>query len=97
VFTGVEIVTAEAVLGSGHTVVITWIFTVVSLIRIPLAFVVPQWAGLGVQGIAWVIAVTCAARALAIVMWAARGTWKRGLARELGTAPAVLPEAPGGP
>src|SRR5262249_3636265 len=94
-FTGFEIVTAEAILGSGHTLVISWIFTTFSLIRIPLAFLVPKWTGLGVVSIAWLISVTCAVRAVLIVSWAARGTWKRGLARELhGTRGAEPTEAP---
>jgi putative MATE family efflux protein len=80
--TGIEIVTAESVMASGHTREISAIFTVFSLVRIPLAFVVaPRW---GVMGIAWLITATCIVRALLIVAWAARGSWKRGLARELG-------------
>ncbi len=100
-FTGFEIVTAEAVLGSGHTQVIAWIFTAISLVRIPLAFLVPRWTGLGLVSIAWLISVTCAVRAMLIVGWASRGTWKRGLARELSTSGAgviaagVPPDTPG--
>ena len=85
-FTGFEIVTAEAILGSGHTVVISWIFTIFSLLRIPLAFLVPKWTGLGLVSIAWLITITCVIRALLIVGWAARGSWKRGLGRELRAA-----------
>jgi putative MATE family efflux protein len=92
-FTGFEIVTAESVLGSGHTVVISSIFTIFSLLRIPLAFYAPRWTGLGVLAIAWVISITCALRAIVIVTWAARGTWKTGLARELRSS---LPETTGG-
>ena len=98
--TGIEIVTAETVLGSGHTQVMSRIFTAFSLLRIPLAFVVPRWGGLGVTGIAWLIAVTCVLRCACIVGWAARGTWKRGLTRELhGAAPAAgaPPAAGAGP
>jgi putative MATE family efflux protein len=83
VFNGMEIVTAEAVMGSGHTRALSWIFTTFSLLRIPLAFLVPDWTGSGVLGIAWVISATCTVRAFAILAWAARGTWKRGLAHEL--------------
>ena len=82
VINGMEIVTAEAILGSGHTRTISWIFTSFSLVRIPLALWSPHW-GLGVLGIAWVITITCMVRGLLIVAWASRGTWKRGLAREL--------------
>src|SRR5262249_26778329 len=83
-FTGVEIVTAESLLASGHTLALSWIYTVVSLLRIPLAFAVARF---GLLGIAWLIAVSCAVRAVVILAWAARGTWKRGLARELHAVP----------
>jgi putative MATE family efflux protein len=103
VFVGVEVVASESILGSGHTAAISWIFSVFSLLRIPLAFLVPDWTGTGVVGIAWLITVTCVLRALMIVAWVARGTWKRGLARELRGAPAAVaaalpsasPEPPG--
>ena len=83
VATGIEIVTAEAVIGSGHTREISAIYTTVSLLRIPLAFWVPRWWDSGVLGIAWLITITCVLRAVVIVVWAGRGTWKRGLSREL--------------
>ncbi len=95
VVNGMEIVTAEAILGSGHTRAISWIFTGFSLLRIPLALWSPRW-GLGVLGIAWIITGTCVVRGLVIVSWAARGTWKRGLRRELhGEEPVRDPEAIG--
>jgi len=88
-----EIVTSEAVLGSGHTAVISVIFTSFSLARIPLAFWVPELLHDGALGIAWVITVTCTVRALVIVGWVARGTWKRGLERELhGAGERPVPE-----
>jgi putative MATE family efflux protein len=83
VATGLEIVTAESLLGSGHTREMSAIYTVFSLIRIPLAFLVPDWTGSGVIGIAWVITVTCILRTALILGWAARGTWKRGLRGDL--------------
>lgn len=89
VFVGVEVVTSEAILGSGHTMAISWIFSAVSLVRIPLAFLVPQWTGSGVLSIAWLITVTCVLRSLLIVTWAARGSWKRGLHGELHGASGV--------
>jgi Na+-driven multidrug efflux pump len=95
-----EIVTAESIIGSGHTRVMSVIFTAFSVLRIPLAFLVPRWNGLGVLGIAWVISVTCAVRSLIITAWGARGTWKRGLAHELqgtpGPAAAPSPSLTGG-
>ena len=58
---------------------------------------VPDWGNAGVLGIAWLITVTCTVRAILIVGWAARGTWKRGLARELhGDMPAPDAGAAGG-
>lgn len=83
VVNGLEIVTSEAILASGHTRAMSVIFTTFSLARIPLAFVVPEWTGTGTVGIAWVITVTCLVRGTLIVAWAARGTWTRGLRREL--------------
>jgi putative MATE family efflux protein len=91
---GLEIVTVEAIMGSGHTRATSWIFLIFSLLRIPLAFLVPHWTGLGVIGIAWVITGTCVVRGALILAWAARGTWKSGLARELQAASPVTD--PGG-
>ncbi len=96
-FNGLEIVTAECVLGSGHTNAISWIFTSFSLLRIPLAFLAPAWTGMGVLAIAWVISLTCIVRALCIIIWAARGTWKRGLTAELHGDERRMPESAEGP
>ena len=95
-FTALEIVTAEAVMGSGHTAVLSWIFTLVSLARLPLAFLVPQWTHSGVLGIVWLITISCMVRAVAILAWARRGTWKRGLSHELRGHEPGSPETPGG-
>jgi putative MATE family efflux protein len=88
VATGVEVVTAESIMGSGHTRVLSAIYTAVSVIRIPLAFVVPALTHSGVVGIAWVITVTCIVRTVLILVWARRRTWLTGLKRELAGAPA---------
>ncbi|NOT33758.1 MAG: MATE family efflux transporter, partial [Candidatus Eisenbacteria bacterium] len=88
VLNGLEIVTAEGILGSGHTRAISLIFTIFSLARIPLAFLFLYWTGTGVLGIAWVITITCMVRAVLILAWAARGTWKGGLKSELADTPA---------
>lgn len=96
VATGLEIATAEAIMGSGHTSAISWIFTVVSLLRIPLAFAVPAWTHSGAIGIVWVITVSCWVRTAAILVWSRRGTWKQGLRGELhGPAELGSPDAPG--
>jgi len=101
VINALEIVTAESILGSGHTRALSLIFSTFSLLRIPLAFLVPAWTGTGVLGIAWVITGTCLVRGILILAWAARGTWQRGLRRELSgeapePAPAPAAAAPGG-
>jgi len=95
-FVAIEIVTAESILGSGHTSAISWIYTVFSLMRIPLAFLVPDWTGAGILSIGWLITVTCVMRTGAIVAWAARGTWLRGLRGEL-HGEAAPPADPGAP
>jgi len=95
VATGIEIVTAEAVIGSGHTREISLIYTIVSIVRVVLAPWVPHWGGSGVLGIAWLITLSCTLRAIVLVGWVRRGTWKRGLARELRGEP--LPPGPGAP
>lgn len=95
VATALEITTAEAVMGSGHTSAVSWIYTIVSLARIPLAFLVPRWTGSGVMGIVWLITVSCWVRTAAILVWAARGTWKRGLRQELHGSAVGSADAPG--
>jgi Na+-driven multidrug efflux pump len=94
VATALEIITAEAVMGSGHTLAISWIYTSFSLARLPLAFLVPRWTGGGLLSIAWLITISCVLRTIAILAWAARGRWKSGLARELyGREPATAEDA----
>ncbi len=93
-FTAMEITTAETVMGSGHTSVLSWIYTLVSLARIPLAFLVPAWTGSGVIGIVWLITISCMLRTIAILAWVARGHWRSGLARELHGDAAAAADAP---
>lgn len=88
---GVEIVTAETLLGSGHTKVISTIYNVFSVARVPLAFLVPVWTGAGLMSIGWLITITCVVRAILMLLWAARGTWKSGLAHELAGSPEAPP------
>jgi Na+-driven multidrug efflux pump len=90
---GFEMVVAEAVQGSGHTRPLSIIFNAFSVIRVPLAFWVPDWTGTGVLGIAWVISATCVARTAVILAWVSRGTWKGGLSRELSGEAMPPPDA----
>ncbi len=89
--TGMELVIAESIQGSGHTTTVSAIYTITSLVRIPLAFLVTREWGMGVTGIAWVITLTCVVRTIVLLAWVLRGSWTRGLARELHGAPS-LPE-----
>jgi Na+-driven multidrug efflux pump len=91
--TGIEMVVAEAVQGSGHTRPMSIIYNSFSLLRIPLAFWVPDWTGTGVLGIAWVIATTCIVRTGLMLAWVSRGTWKTGLAREIAPESSSVPDA----
>jgi putative MATE family efflux protein len=93
--TSLEIVTAESVMASGHTRVLSVIYTAFSLVRIPLAFVVPALTHSGVVGIAWVITVTCIARTVLILAWAWRGSWLTGLRQELAGPGVSAGPAPG--
>ncbi|HET7226406.1 MAG TPA: MATE family efflux transporter [Candidatus Eisenbacteria bacterium] len=89
---GIEMVTAESVLGSGHTVALSWIYGVFSVARIPLAFAVARF---GLTGLAWLITVTASLRTVLLAGWAARGTWLRGLGHDLhGAAAPPAAEAP---
>ena len=89
--TGVEMVLAEAIPASGHTRVLSVIYNVVSVLRVPLAFWIPDVTHTGVLGIALVITSTCIVRSAGIAAWVSRGTWKRGLSHEL--APPAPPES----
>ena len=88
-FVGVEIVTSESILGSGHTTAISTIYTVFSVARIFLASAIPVWTGSGIIGIAWLITITVLMRTAWIVGWALRRTWTKGLSETIG-APAGL-------
>jgi Na+-driven multidrug efflux pump len=69
------------------------IYNSFSLLRIPLAFWVPDWTGTGVLGIAWVIATTCVVRTGLMLVWVSRGTWKTGLSRDLAPESTSVPDA----
>jgi putative MATE family efflux protein len=79
----VEIVTAEAIVGSGRMLAISNIYTAFSLVRIPAAAALAHWTPLGFQGIPWTLSLTCIGRSALIWWWFVRGTWKRGLGGEV--------------
>jgi Na+-driven multidrug efflux pump len=72
------------------------VFTVISLLRIPLAFLIPAWTHSGVMGIVWLITVSCWVRTAVILVWVSRGSWKSGLRHELHASEIGASETPGG-
>ena len=75
-FACLEIVLHGAFAGAGDTVPPSVISVTVSLLRIPMAPFLAIALGLGLDGIAWTITLTCVVRALIVLAWFRRGTWK---------------------
>jgi Na+-driven multidrug efflux pump len=62
--------------GAGNTLPPSIISVTVSLLRMPLAPSLAFNLGVGLEGIAWTITLTCMARALIVLGWFRRGRWK---------------------
>lgn len=75
-FACLEIVLNGAFSGAGDTLPPSIISVTVSLLRIPLATALAHGMGLGLDGIAWTITLTCVVRALIVLSWFRRGRWK---------------------
>ena len=75
-FTALEIVLNGAFAGAGDTLPPSIISVTVSVLRIPLVTWMAGGLGLGLEGIAWTITLTCIARALIVALWFRRGRWK---------------------
>ena len=75
-FTCLEIVLNGAFSGAGDTVPPSVISITVSLLRMPLAPFLAHAMGVGLNGIAWTITLTCIMRALIVLGWFRRGRWK---------------------
>ncbi len=92
-FTALEIVLNGAFSGAGDTLPPSIISVTVSLLRLPLAGALAHGLGLGLDGIAWTITLTCIARAIIVAAWFRRGRWKtKGLATA-GAHSLPLPDA----
>jgi putative MATE family efflux protein len=74
VFTAVELVLNGAFSGAGDTLPPMVISTTVSVLRIPLAAAFTH--ALGLDGLAWMITLTCAVRVAILVLWYRRGAWR---------------------
>jgi Na+-driven multidrug efflux pump len=75
-FTCLEMVLNGAFSGAGDTLPPSIISVTVSLLRMPLAPFFAFTLGLGLDGIAWTITLTCIVRALIVLAWFRRGRWK---------------------
>jgi Na+-driven multidrug efflux pump len=90
-FVGPENVIAGAFGGARNTVPPTVISIPLSLLRIPLAYLLAVALAWGPDGIWWAITLTCIVRALILLGWFRRNRWKTaGLAAAaLGKEPAT--------
>jgi Na+-driven multidrug efflux pump len=77
VFMGIEIVLAGAFSGAGDTVPPMAITVPLNLARIPLAYLLAEFFGFGVNGVWWSISGTSIVKGLVITFWFSRGNWKR--------------------
>ena len=87
-FTGIELVLNGAFSGAGDTVPPMVISTCMSLLRFPLAWVFAVPLGLGLDGLALMITITCVARTIVLAAWFRRGAWRT---KTLPTAQAEAP------
>lgn len=72
---GLEIALSGVFQGAGYTLIPMSISSTVSVLRIPLARMAVGTAGLGLQGIGWVIAATCVLRGAGMLVVLRTGRW----------------------
>ena len=72
---GVEILLSGVFVGAGYTLAPTWISSVISVLRIPLAILFAVKLGFGLAGLAWVITLTCIVRGMLMYGLYVRGRW----------------------
>ncbi len=75
-FTGIEAALGGAFAGAGDTLPPMLVHVVVSVLRVPAAWWAVHGLGLGIQGIAWSMALTGIARCAVLAALFARGRWK---------------------
>ncbi len=81
-----ELVLQGGFAGSGHTLPPMMVSVPLSVIRVPLAWLLSGPAGWGPAGIWWTLTLTALGRGLLLRFWWGRGTWKRGGPAEAGEA-----------
>ena len=77
IFMGIEIVLSGAFSGAGDTLPPMAITVPINLARIPLAYILAEDVGLGINGVWWAISGTSILKGLAMAFWFSRGGWKR--------------------
>jgi putative MATE family efflux protein len=77
IFMALEIVIANGFSGAGDTKPPLLVEIPISSLRVPLAWLVAFPLGLGLEGIAWVLSITCIVRGLWIFAWFRGGRWQR--------------------
>ena len=75
-FMGLEIVLGGAFSGAGDTVPPMAMLVPINLARIPLAYLLSGFAGLGIKGVWWAISGTSILKGVLIVLWFYRGRWQ---------------------
>lgn len=75
-FVGPEVVISGAFGGAGNTVPPTVISLPMSLLRIPLAYLLAIVLGWGPRGIWWTITLTCIVRTVVLAVWFRTNRWK---------------------
>jgi len=77
VFMALEIVVAGAFAGAGDTKPPLLVEIPISSLRVPLAWLAAYPLGMGLEGVAWVLSITCIIRGIWIFGWFRGGRWKR--------------------
>jgi putative MATE family efflux protein len=75
-FMALEIVFEGAFAGAGNTVPPMMVSIVGSLARVPLAYLLAVYWGMGIVGVWWVITFTSIVKGLVLAYWFSRGKWK---------------------
>lgn len=78
IFMGIEIPLMGAFTGAGNTMPPTLISVPISILRIPMAWVLSQTLGWGPAGIWWTVSTTCCLRGALMAWWFRRNRWMRG-------------------
>lgn len=76
-FMGVEITVAGAFSGAGDTLPPMLVSIPLTILRVPLAYLLIQFTGMGVDGVWWAISSTTIFKGVLITLWFKTGRWTR--------------------